>query len=144
MRNDLVKYAIKHGEINRDKLCMMVSEMDQDMAERFTEAILDIVDIDEIKKNIPEVSNPYNLKGCRFFSYNYLNDQVSYEYDEEVTRYFETQKDADRFIVGKAPSYAGVGKPSDTYSIPATHIFTNISSCPLHRWLDDARENVDD
>lgn len=144
MINDLIIYAIKHGNIHKNRLCMIIDEMDPDVAERFAKAILGIVDIDEIRKNIPEVSNPYNLKGCRFFSYNYLNDQVTYEYNEEVTRYFETQEDADRFIAGKAPSYAGVGKPSDTYSIPATHIFTNVSSCPLYRWLDDARKDNDD
>lgn len=144
MMNDLIKYAIKHGDINKDRLCMMVDEMDPDMAERFTEAILDIVDIDEIRKNIPEVSNPYSLKGCRFFSYNYLNDLVMYEHDEEVTRYFETQEEADKFVAGKAPSWAGERNSSTRYSIPAIRTITQSSSCPIHRWLDDARENVDD
>ncbi len=144
MMNDLIKYAIKHGEINRDRLCMMLDEMDPDVAERFAKAILDIADIDEIRKNIPEMSNPYNLKGCRFFSYNYLNDLVKYEYDEEVTRYFETQEEADKFIAGKAPSWAGEENSSTGYPIPATRTITNVSFCPIHRWLDGARENVDD
>ena len=144
MINDIIKYAIKHGDINKDRLCMMVDEMDPDMAERFAKAILDIVDIDEIRKNIPEVSNPYGLKGCRFFSYNYLNDLVTYEYDEDVTRYFETQEEADGFILGKAPSWAGERNSSTGCSVPATRTITQSCSCPIHRWLDDARENVDD
>lgn len=143
MINDLIKYAIKHGDINKDRLCMMVDEMDPDVAERFAKAILGIVDIDEIRKNIPKVSNPYNLKGCRFFSYNYLNDQVKYEYSEEVTRHFKTQKDADEFAAGKRPSWHGEREPFEN-SISATYIFTNVSSCPLHRWLDDACEDNDD
>lgn len=144
MRNDIIKYAIMCGDINKDRLCMMVSEMDPDMAERFVEAILDIVDIDEIRKNIPEVSNPYSLKGCRFLGYNYLNDQVMYECDEDVTRYFETQEEANKFILGKAPSWSGERNSSTRYSIPATRTITQTSSCPISRWFDDARENVDD
>ena len=133
MKN-IISYAIKSGEINKDMLIAMVEQMDDDMAIRFTEAILGIA----VSEEIPEVSNVNNCQ-CRFLNYNYLKDLVEYEYDEEVTRYFRTEKEAEEFSEGKYYSWTGERRSSDEYQYEGKHMFTEKDTCSLTRWLDGAK-----
>lgn len=133
MKN-IISYALKHGEINKDMLVAMVREMDEEMAVRFTEAILGIA----VPKAVPQASNVEGCQ-CRLLGYNYLKDCVDYEYEEEVTRYFKTEKEADEFSDGKSYRWAGERRISDEYKYEGKYVFTNKSTCQLSRWLEGAK-----
>ena len=134
MKN-IINYALKHGEINKDMLVAMVSQMDDEMAVRFTEAILGIA----FQEVIPEVSKVYDHDNCRLLGYNYLKDVVEYEYEDEVTRYFKTEKEADEFSDGKSYRWAGERRISDEYKYEGKHVFTEKDTCQLTRWLEGAK-----
>ena len=133
MKN-IISYAIKSGEINKDMLIAMVEQMDEDMAIRFTKAILGIA----VSEEIPEVSN-VNSCQCRLLGYNYLKDLVEYENDEEVTRYFRTEKEANEFSEGKSYRWAGERRISDEYKFEGKCMFTDKDTCSLTRWLESAK-----
>ena len=48
MQNSIYNFALKSGEINREVLCEMCDQMSEDMRKRFIEAILGIVNVDEV------------------------------------------------------------------------------------------------
>ena len=134
MKN-IISYALKNGENNKDMLVAMVSQMDEDMAIRFTEAILGIA----VQEEIPEVSKVYDHNNCRFLGYNYLKDVVEYEYEEEVTRYFKTEKEADEFSDGNSYRWAGERRISDEYQYEGKRVFTEKETCQLARWLEGVK-----
>ena len=86
MKN-IINYALKHGEIDKDMLVAAVNAMDEDMAIRFTEAVLGIA----VQEKIPEVSKVYDRDNCRLLGYNYLKDAVEYEYEDEGEEEYEDE-----------------------------------------------------
>lgn len=134
MKN-IINYALKHGEINRDMLVAMVSQMDEDMAIRFTEAVLGLT----TETTVPSSATVYGHDNCRFIGYNYLKDLVEYKYDEEVTRYFKTKEDADEFNENETYRWSGVRCATDEYKFEGKRVFTEKSTCPLPVWLEGAK-----
>ena len=132
---NIIDYALRNGKIDNDRLVEMVNQMDEEMALRFTEAILGMVDPMEI----PEVSNVYGHSDCFLRSYNYLMDKVTYEYDNLVVRYFKTQEEAEQFKEGKLYRWDGERVSSDEYSFEGKHVFTDKETCRLSDWLDGAK-----
>lgn len=139
MSYNLISYALGHGEINVDVLVDLVKQMDESMALRFTEAVLGIVNQNEITKGIPVVSNIYEHKDCRLVAYNYLQDIVDYEYDEEVMRYFESKEEAEKFSSGKLSRWSGERKISDKCSYEGKQIVTEAGTCSFDKWFEGAK-----
>ena len=131
---DIINYAIKNGEINKDMLIAMVNQMDDEMAVRFTNAILGIVVPEEI--TIPEVKNIYGHNNCRLKRYNYLFDRVEYEYGEQETRWFADEVSAKRFAENGFGYYNGEKEPKEGHEFEASYIFIYNSECPLRVWME--------
>ena len=90
-----MEYAILNGEVNKMALIEMIRQLPEEIQQRFVEAILCISYPKEV--TIPDVKTIYGRENCRFLSYNYLFDNVKYEYDVEEKRWFRDEATANRF-----------------------------------------------
>ena len=92
MQNNIYNFALKSGEINRNVLCEMCDQMPEEMRKRFIEAVLGIVDVDEIQIPVTSKSRDGVVRTMR--EYNYLMDRVEYSYLEHDVRWFKDEKKA--------------------------------------------------
>ena len=133
---NLLEYAILNGEVNRVALNEAIKQLPENIQQRFVELAIGIVSADLFSPNIPQIKFLYGHKDCRYKGYNYLYDRVEFEYDEEETRFFENEKDADRFSSTGDYSWTGVREQKDGYNIKASHVFKHTSECPLDTWMN--------
>ena len=135
MQNNIFNFALNHADINKTILCTLCDQMDEEMRERFVNALIGIVDMDEIERKISRYSSDRNGERWTFESYNYLLDRVYYTYEHKDKRYFKTQEDADKFAetgdydYGKS-KYCEEGE----YNIKAIFSRPSSSYTSLYNW----------
>ncbi len=135
---NLIEYAILNGKINKSALCEMANQMPDDVCQRFVEAILGIVNLDYVANGIPETKKEmFGQKDCRLVGFNYLFQRVSYEYDNEETRYFEDEKMAEEFTKDGSNRWRGLRNPVSGSEFSGTHTFTETSDCRLEQWMSE-------
>lgn len=129
--NRLIQWALENApEIDRKVLSRLVNEMDPDEAERFTNAVIGLVNMDVELASLPEhIERSGNKTNLVRLSASYLKDEVKYAYDEEVCRYFKTQEEADEFTKTGRGRWDGRSLSDDNFQFCATHVFTDQRSC---------------
>lgn len=137
MQNSIYNFALKSGEINRIVLCEMCDQMSEDMRKRFIEAILGIVNVDEVAASIPKEVTERDGIVRTMTSFNYFFGTVEYDYPENLTRYFKDEEKATKFAeTGDSGCYSDWEyKQTDTYQYPAMHTFTRHSNCSVGEWF---------
>ena len=131
--NNLMEYAILNGEVHKAALIEMIRQLPEEIQQRFVEAILCISSPKEV--TIPDVKTIYGRENCRFLSYNYLFDNVKYEYDVEEKRWFRDEATANRFADNGFDGWGGESEPKEGYEFEASHVFTCEGECPLLTWM---------
>lgn len=131
---NLMEYAIMNGTVDKAALIEMIRQLPEEVQERFVNAILCISYPKEI--TIPDVKTIYSHENCRFLSYNYLFDNVRYEYDVEEKRWFKDEITANRFAEDGLDGWEGVREPKEGYEFEASHVFTYNGECPLMSWMN--------
>ena len=133
---NLIEYVIQNCEVNKAALNEMINLLPEEIRLRFVEGILHIVHPEDLVMDIPKVKDMPRHKKCRFKSYNYLYDLVTYEYDEEETRWFSDQESAVAFSEFGSKGWCGVDEPKDGFEFGASHVFTYNGECPLKSWME--------
>lgn len=135
MLNNIYNYALINGKIDKSVLCELCDQMDEGMRERFVNAVLGIVDIHDVEKEIPREMVDNYKRTRRFRSYNYLQNRVEYEYDKIETRWFRDEESAKKYEeTGDARYGTYVYESKEDFGIKAEHMFTFNSECDLCEW----------
>ena len=134
MQNNIYNFAIRSNEIDKIVLCEMCDEMEPGIRDRFVNAILGIVNVDELVASIPEETT--GRDGIRIFvDYNYLQDKLWYKYRETVKRWFADKELAEKYEkTGDYPYGKSSYKQEGEYTIEASHVFDRESYCQLSDW----------
>lgn len=141
--NDLVKFALEHGNIDKNALISIISKMDEERQVRFTKAALGIINPDTYIKdnNIPlTISHRCTANNLVMDDYNYFEDIVKYHCDRSSTRYFSSEKEKEE-AVKYDYTWAGTNKKSDTNSIEHTFNFVSNETMNLNDWIQAAKDD---
>ena len=138
MKNNIYNFALLSNKIDVNALCEMCDLMDEGMRDRFVNAVLGIVDFNEVIENLPKTSKYYE-KTRRLVSVNYLTGIIQYEYDDVITRYFRTEEEAKRFAEEGRGKWDGNGKKDDEHPFEATHTFLESGSCEIYEWENERK-----
>ena len=137
MKNDIINFALSHADINKSMLVKLCDMMEDTTRERFVSALLGIVNPDDIVKDIPLFAFLYDHES-EFKEYNYLKDQVHYEYHETKELYFDTPERAKNYAETGNGSYYGKMDNCDGFTFAGVHTFTYNDSVSLSYWMDHA------
>ena len=139
----LIQWALENApELDRKVLSRLVNEMDPCEAERFTNAVIGLVDMDVELVSLPQtIAQNKNKKNLVLLSAHYLQNTVEYSYDEEVVSYFKTQEEADEFTQKGRGRYDGRYSPDDTFQFRGVYTFKDWrASCTFEEWKEMASE----
>ena len=136
-----IRMAANAGSLNIDQLVQVVNGMNQETSDWVTKVILGIVDLNEVKKNIPYTSR-YDGNGVTEVSYNPFSDEVTFKYTSTDRRWFKDQEKADIYSESGSASYRDYSYHEDSeYTIPAGYPRECVGSMSRQSWIDNAKQN---
>ena len=136
--------AIANGSINRDALIHCIGDLYNEQQMRFIEAIIGCVSIPEMCANLPEKSMVNKGSECTLKDFNYLLDQVTYNYARRDSRWFVHPEDAQKYSETGDYNY-NTSNYSETDSCKFQAFYEHDAEdyCSYQRWMDNAiREEV--
>lgn len=139
----LIQWALENApELNRKVLSRLVNEMDPCEAERFTNAVIGLTDIDTELASLPKtIAQNGSQKNLVLLSAHYLQNAVDYSFDEEVVRYFKTQEEADEFTKMGRGRWDGRCSSDGDYKFHGAYAFKDqCSTCTFDEWKEMASE----
>lgn len=139
----LIQWALENApELDRKVLSRLVNEMDPCEAERFTNAVIGLVDMDVELTSLPQtIAENKSKKNLVLLSAHYLQNVVDYSYDEELVRYFKTQEEADEFTKTGRCRWDGRCSSDGDYQFRGEYMFKDQrSTCTFEEWKEMASE----
>lgn len=143
--NAITHYALcvarNNGDLNIDALYHILGEMDDRRADRTVEALIGIVNLDDLYSRIPTLSKADKDSICVLESFNYLDDQVRFKYTRTDTKYFVTPEEAEKYTSNgdyKWDKYKT--RQEGEYVFEGNYTHEANDYCSYQKWMDNAIE----
>lgn len=111
-----------------------VRDLNDDKIERFIEMVLGC----QPRYTVP--ARTYNWDKSRvrtLLSFDYLNDKVEYSYEETVTKFFETQEEADKYAETGDYVYSRTcSQENEEHIFVASHVHTRYGQETIDGWMN--------
>ena len=143
--NAITHYAFMqarvNGDLNIDALVHILGEMEDRRADRAIEALIGIVNLDEMLSRIPTLSRADKGSVCVLENFNYLDDQVRFKYTRTDTKYFATPEEADKYTCnGDYRWDKSKTRQEGEYVFEGNYTHESTDYCSYQKWMDNAIE----
>ena len=138
--NRIQNYALSTGKIDVKNLAYVLDELSSKREIDVDFVLSLILGLQQIPRELPKhaILND-GKRRSRFKEYRLLNDTVCYEYDDELTLYFKTKEDADKFKSGESHYNMNYKYSSnDEFEFEGTKKYETTGYCSREEWLDNA------
>ena len=138
--NRIQLYALENGKINSKNLAYVLDELSakKDINVDFILSL--ILGLENVPEELPKhaILND-GKRRSRLKEYRLLDDMVCYEYNDELTLYFKTKEDADKFSAGQSHYNMNYKYSSnDEFRFEGTKKYETTGYCFRQEWLDNA------
>lgn len=143
--NAITRYALaaarNNGDLNIDALIRILNEMNERQADRVIQALIGLVNIDEMFNALPAHSKADKNVVCALEHFNYLEDEVRFKYVRTDTKYFATPEDAEKYTnTGDYDWNNYKNRQEAQYVFEGNYTHEADGYCTYEKWMENAVE----